>query len=272
MEERDRMAVKAVIQCSDGVYEGHDIREVINITFVHTSVTYDYRGFEVYNHTNLLFDKCSEYDFKDDVSYNKINKYYNSYEYCFNYTNSTVGGNNKNLNIFEFIQIRISTWNGNNWIDFSNNAYHDISVSLKTQQYYVDLNDLDNVLKPIYKDVNHISLATKSQFYHTEYLIERNEIKLEDNWWDIIFGSSTLTFNSLKFGRDRFTDEIITDKLDRGISFEVYLGDQTNQFRRKVSNLLEVAGVIGGILKLWDLFFGSFIGFLYTYMFKNEYK
>ena len=79
-------------------------------------------------------------------------------------------------------------------------------------------------------------------------LVERNEVELEDNWWDIISNPSEFEFNSLSFDSHQESD----DKAHFGalVSIEFSLGDKIHQFRRKVLNFLEVSGILGGIFEI----------------------
>ena len=140
---------------------------------------------------------------------------------------------------------------------------------MTTQQMYVDLDDLENPLKPLYQEPIHHNLIKDFGYYYHSFNVERNELELDDDWWDVLSSPSKVRFNSLKY--IGFQKDEISNRRSI-LSCAIVLGEQTNQFGRKVLNFLEVTGIVGGIFEIWDIVFGSFIGFAYSYMFKRELK
>ena len=118
---------------------------------------------------------------------------------------------------------------------------------LTTQQLYVDLGNLDHTLKPLYETQIVYDLLDITGYYSYSYLVERNELNLEDDWWNVVSSQNKLKFNSLKY------DGLKSEKLfSTQTIFEctIGLGSQTNQFGRKVLNFLEVTGIVGGIFEI----------------------
>ena len=138
-----------------------------------------------------------------------------------------------------------------------------------TQQLYVDLNDLENPLKPLYTNELFYDFALLNEIKYMHLEIERQQIELEDNWWDILSQSSIINRNSIRYaGSSSEKSNSNSNKLILTIG----LGEKINQFGRKVLNFLEVTGVIGGIFELLDILIGAIISFVYAYMFRKELK
>ena len=98
---------------------------------------------------------------------------------------------------------------------------------------------------------------------------ERNVLQREDNWWDVISNPSQTKFNTITYINREIDEDGI---MDLGFKWTIGLGSRINKYERKVLNFLEVTGTVGGIFEIWDIIFGSFIGFAYSYMFKKELK
>ena len=88
--DQDQLAFKISIFADEKLYSGDDIRDVFDISFLHTTKNQE-NGFPVYSSKQLNFDKWSKNDFKDHhVEYTRIQK--NHFEYWFNLTNTTMVG------------------------------------------------------------------------------------------------------------------------------------------------------------------------------------
>ena len=73
----------------------------------------------------------------------------------------------------------------------------------------MDLDDLENTLKPLYEEEVSHNLIKDSGYYYHQYLIERNELNLEDNWWNVISSPEEVEFHSLKY--DKLTKDLHSD-------------------------------------------------------------
>ena len=138
-----------------------------------------------------------------------------------------------------------------------------------SEQKYVDLNDLDQPLKTLYTDEFFHSFESELYDRQYYYSLEKNEVNLDDNWWNSIFDPPTITFNSLKFFRHQTTK---LEQYDKEIKIIFLKGARTNQYGRKVLSVFEVTGLIGGIFELLDIVIGTLIGFAYSFAFKIELK
>ena len=143
----------------------------------------------------------------------------------------------------------------------------DSITKLITQTLYVDLNDLETPIKYLYTEVGYFDFTIASNLQTFQFEVERNEIELEDNWWDFLSQPSQIQMNSLSYKESQFTE---FDGIKSRLLWRINLGKVTNQFGRKVLNFLEVTGVIGGIFELLDILVGAFISFIYSYMLKRE--
>ena len=112
---------------------------------------------------------------------------------------------------------------------------------------YIDLNDIDNPIKTYIVSEMEFSFEPKS-LSKTDIFIERNEVTLQDSWIFNLLESKPTHFNSFGKSKIRKTDY----PFDVGIygTFIFKLSDKTNQYRRKIGNLFEVAGILGGIFEV----------------------
>ena len=115
--------MKLRITTLPGLYSGDDIRDIVNISIVHSSMVYNNEGFKEYDHTELKFEKWTEYDFTSYPTYavnltGALNAGEN-YEYCFNLTNTSIAGSVENPNIYEYIAFRVDIWPNLNWLAIS---------------------------------------------------------------------------------------------------------------------------------------------------------
>ena len=136
----------------------------MNITFYHQSRGYDDRGFLKYTNTPLKFDFWSKYDFQTLRNTSIYEITYNEYEYCFNVSATEIGGSDYNSKILERVILKVSTWSSSSWINNSNQIGH-LSVSLFVLQRFIDLDDLENTLKPVFQQINHQNLMKNHKFY-----------------------------------------------------------------------------------------------------------
>ena len=266
LTDSDKLALKVSIVSSDIVYSGDDIRDVLNISFYHTSRSYQ-NGYPKIKTENLKFDFWSEYDF---IDYKEQRLENNTYDYCFNLTNTQIGGDAYNRDAYEEITVNIDTWKDGNWLNLPLNHAYQLEVYGTIQTLYADLNDLDQILKYKYSVIFNHNLKLIYGKYADKVLVERNEVELEDNWWDIISNPSEFEFNSLSLDSHQESEDGSQIRAQVFVYFS--LGDQIHQYRRKVLNFLEVSGILGGIFEIWDLVLGALIGLIYSYLFKRELK
>lgn len=66
------------------------------------------------------------------------------------------------------------------------------------------------------------------------------------------------------------TSRYLVGLLTLTILVDFRLSAKIDQYRRSVLSLLEVTGILGGIFEVFDIVFGSCIGFVTAYFFKNE--
>jgi len=182
---------------------------------------------------------------------------------------SLKGCNSWNYDTFEKLFISISGVVNDESVNLDNSIADSLTFQIVTEQQYVDLGDLDNVIKPLYAPLELISFLTGHFKSEIELGIEKNEINLEDNWWEILSLPEKIKFNTIQFLTKQTSRYSIRENF---ILINVILKGQTNQFGRKVLGVLEVTGVVGGIFELFDILVGTLIGFIYSYMFKKELK
>ena len=99
--------------------------------------------------------------------------------------------------------------------------------------------------------------------------IDKNEVNLDDNWWNSILDPPKIKFNSIRMKGIEYKQERHSKKEFKCL---IGLGEKTNQFGRRVLNVFEVTGLIGGIYEVLDIVIGTLIGFAYSFAFKVELK
>ena len=138
-----------------------------------------------------------------------------------------------------------------------------------TEQKYVDLNDLDQPIKTLYTNDIYYSFGNDPQSKNFHYSIEKNEVSLDDHIWNSILEPPKIKFNSLRLAK---TTSIQASDFNQEVQVFFNLGDRINQYGRRVLNMFEVTGLIGGIYEVLDIVIGTLIGFIYSYAFKVELK
>ena len=122
-----------------------------------------------------------------------------------------------------------------------------LNVYVTTQRLYLDLDDIDNPLKPLYEEQIFHDLIRNTGYNHYSYLIERNELNLEDDWWNVVSNPSNIKFNTLKYQGLKDSEDYSARSIVR---ISMSLSPQTNKYGRKVLNFLEVTGTVGGIFEI----------------------
>ena len=263
----DQLAFKIVIRASNDIYSGDDIRDIFNITFLESS-RYIEKGYPKYNYTDLSFDKWSEFDFKDE-SQIEIPSLLNKFEYWFNITNGTVAGDLTNPNILKSLHIDVKFWKGDNCTDPTLYGPTSLSIEVISQQKYVDLNDIENPSKSYYREESFVDF-TKAHISHTDtFKAERNTIKLEDTWWEFLFGSTTINFKTLSFEQ---SFEERPNIMNGSYSIVIGLSSQSNLYQRKMISFMEIFGLIGGLIIWSQLFCSTIPSFVLGSILNNKFK
>ena len=245
----DKLAIQIIISSPSEFYNGDDIRELFTISFNHSSRYYSQGGIAQYNSSPQNFDLCTEYDFKGYKTRFRAVKL-NEYRYCFNLTGMEISGNLWNLDTFEYLNIAISPDVDGEITNLYSSEAGSLDFTIVTEQQYVDLGDLDKVLKPLYTTIGSTSFVSGVQTNKFSLGIEKNELNLEDNWWEIVSLPNKVKFNTIQFQGKETYHHSFTDIF---FIIRIELKGQTNQFGRKVLGILEVTGVVGGIFELFDI-------------------
>jgi len=135
---------------------------------------------------------------------------------------------------------------------------------------YVDLNDIDNPIKTTHKSYLFGNRGKTELIGLNKYVyrVKRNEVELQDSWWDFLTNPEPQKFANLDTDyRYEHFDEYQTE-----FRFSFFLSDETSQFGRKLLNFLEVTGIVGGLFEVLDIFMGIVIGYVYNLSLKREIK
>ena len=267
LKDEDKMAVKLVIKASDSIYSGDDIRDIFQIDFVHTSMRKINESIGEDGLTKMAFSKWTEYDFKGHNFEEK--DLTNQYEYWFNFTNASIAGNLFNDNIYDLISISFRIWKEDKWTkDFK--AKDTLMVHVFMHDQYVDLNDIDTPVKQIYHQVIYEDIVRSPSQYSSSYNIERNRLSLEKNWWDFIIGPNQRNFNTIEL--EKFQDNYSSVSYFQSFNIHFSLGRNTHIYRIKTPSILEAFWLIGGLLIIWELFWGIIPLFTWSLFLKNNLK
>ena len=141
-------------------------------------------------------------------------------------------------------------------------------VSIKSK--YVDLNDINNPIKSYL--VSDMDFQLLQRDYHfKDIFIERNEVVLQDDWVLNLLNNGPKYFNS--FGKERaYQYYTIEDSLTLQAQIRVRLSDKINQYNRKIVNLLEVTGTLGGIFEISEIVIGICISFITSYIHNKDLR
>ena len=191
------------------------------------------------------------------------------FEYWFNLTNASVAGDHYNPKLQESLSIVISRWEENQCIELSPSALQRLTVQVFTEQKYADLNDSEESLKLIYKEESFGKFTILSSSHH-HYKLERNTIKLEDTWWQILFGAKETNFYTLNM--DHISENQHSGYNDERFSLTISLSRYSNLYQRKTATLLEIMSLIGGLIIVSQLLFGTALPFVWVFAFRNHFK
>ena len=178
--------------------------------------------------------------------------------------------NFNNPDIYESLSISVSTWKEHNCISPSLYFLNPISIIFYSQQKYIDLNDKDQPLKLLYKTESSFTSDSLFESVKNTFKIVKNQIELEDTWWEFLFGSTTKYLNNIKYEESKITSE---ERIaDSHFSFIMSLSRESNHYSRKSSNFLETLGFIGGLVFVSQLLFGTLLPFIWGFAIKNNFK
>lgn len=134
----------------------------------------------------------------------------------------------------------------------------------------VTLNDIDNPIRWTVAEFGRYMLKANTD---QRYLVkmQRIEATLEDSL--ISYYPPDKELSILTLGKGSFSTVDYADNSGiTGIQIGITLGSDIRQFHRKVYNIFELIGTLGGIFEVFDLFFGFILGSLSGYMFKRDLK
>lgn len=135
----------------------------------------------------------------------------------------------------------------------------------------MDLNDFENPIKYHYSGYSFGTYSSNEKTGSNQVFIkiERNEVQLQDSWWDFLSPPDVINFNNVQS-----TFEAISHKDADTLSYEValLLSERKNQYGRKTINFLEVTGTVGGLFEIIDIFAGMFIGYIFSASLKKQIR
>lgn len=133
----------------------------------------------------------------------------------------------------------------------------------------INLDDMDS---PVSRNYGHLFEAQLSENYTT--ILPLSIVKIELSLEDDIIGVSPFSKDISMNDFDARMASPSLDFNDKG-KILIYVSNNSHyvyQAKRKVLNLFEIFGTVGGIFQIFDVFFGIILGYLSTYNFKRELK
>ncbi|CAI2380739.1 unnamed protein product [Moneuplotes crassus] len=267
--EADMISVRVVLTSILPDYYAYDLNQIFNISFGNIEQTYA-EDFEAeIKEANLTYARCTKYDFPESRLHPSLEKYTATgqiKQMCFNLTGTSIAGNSNSRDLYKYVRLHLSL--RSQFIDIMKESK--FSLQFEIQSRYVDLNDLDNPIKSIYWDYTLGTVGDLENWgaHRYKFDILRNEVELQDTWWNFLSNPTTKEFKSVD--TDSYNYERLGDYLATLYTIDFSLGEKTNQYGRKVLNFLDVTGVVGGLFEILDIFAGIIIGYLYTYNLKRE--
>ena len=129
-------------------------------------------------------------------------------------------------------------------------------------RYLIDLGDIET---PVRKE----PLTTVIEYewganVHYTFVVQLNEITLEDQWFPILFGSQTLQVYTYDLetsgktlnlnGNQGFSAGLVT--------IDFHFKRDIKQYKRKVLNIFEVVGLVGGIFEILEVTSGFLVSMI----------
>ena len=145
-------------------------------------------------------------------------------------------------------------------------------ISTRIKSNYVDLNDIQNPIKPYYFTPNgfRISQSKGDSIY---LKVASNQVTLEDSLLSNLLPPDYRSFNSLSMSNS-VSQNFLEDLPDNSYTFiiKIDIDNREFQYNRKILDFLEVSGAIGGIFEILEVFIGAISGYLTSYFFRRELK
>ncbi|CAI2361144.1 unnamed protein product [Moneuplotes crassus] len=176
--------------------------------------------------------------------------------------------NSKNYSYIEFIYSWCQFTECYEYSEPSRTAVNNSVLFVNVENRYVDLNDIENPIKPYFDKVYQIQYKM-DRHVKIEFKLRRHEVVLEDAFFTLPWDSEPMYFNSLEDYdyQEEYLD--VNDNTGR-ISITIIKDPIVDQHRRRVLNFLEVTGILGGLFEIFELGFGMVLGLYSSMLFKRR--
>jgi hypothetical protein len=154
---------------------------------------------------------------------------------------------------------------------------YDLIIGLHTYNKYINLNDIEKTVEERYTiDYDTQFGLTDSTF---DYKINKIELTKEDSYWFYIYPPAPITIYNLDTVEKSSSNEIVEVPCEEGeancmrfykVSLRYSISTDVKQYKRKVFNILELTGIIGGIFELFEILISLTIGVITSCWFKRE--
>ncbi|CAI2359313.1 unnamed protein product [Moneuplotes crassus] len=147
-------------------------------------------------------------------------------------------------------------------------AVNNSVLLVNVENRYVDLNDIENPIKPYFDKTYQIQYKI-DKHVKVEFKLRRHEVVLEDGFFTLPWDSEPVYFNSLE--DYDYQEEDLDPYDDTGrITITIIKDSVVDQHRRSVLNFLEVTGILGGLFEIFELGFGMILGLYSSVLFKKK--
>lgn len=134
----------------------------------------------------------------------------------------------------------------------------------------LDLNDIGNPVKT--NSIETVSFNMSNIIANVIMTsVEKVEYSLEDSLIGLNFIDNKEQF--YRFSRGKYQDMYDLSYINSNysqVNIQIRLDPSVKQYRRKLFNLFELTGILGGVFELFDVFLGFILGSVSSYMFKQE--
>jgi hypothetical protein len=147
-------------------------------------------------------------------------------------------------------------------------------IGVNTHANVADLNDIDNPVNGLERAIISNLALTLEGMMTFELHLQQNELQLDDSLIGVWSQPEQISFTNIKddgvgYSLHKYSsnDQPIHQLL---IAFRD--GQLIEQLKRKVFNIFELFGILGGLFEIFDVAFGFLIGIISHKFFKNELK
>ena len=143
-----------------------------------------------------------------------------------------------------------------------------LKAQVYSEQRHFDQNDSESPIKKTYKIEASIDFIMNLGSHFSVFKVSKNIVKFKNTLWEYLFGETIVDFNTIKFHEKLFGSEYQGSRL----LLQFILGEHTNQYQHKSQNVLEIFGLIGGLIMISQIIFGTIFACISNFFVTKKYK